>query len=121
MYLFAPHRDKTKIKNKVDHLKLEGDSITIAKESTLKEITHLERDLAKITKSKKDLLMGCRYKYLRDNAQIYLREKQNSKHDHIINEQQLAKEMMAILCQFNIIIAQAIVKRKIMSESLIQE
>ena len=55
-----------------------------------------------------------------DNAQIYLREKQNSQNDDIINKQQLEEEMMAILRKFNIIMAQTIVKRKVMSDSLIQ-
>ena len=57
---------------------------------------------------------------MRDNAQIYLREKQDSQNDDIINEQQLAEEMMPILRQFNIIMAQRIVKQKVMPESLIQ-
>ena len=49
-YLFALRRDKTEVKNKFNCLKLEVGSITGAKESTLKEITHLESDLAEITK-----------------------------------------------------------------------
>ena len=119
-YLFALRRDKTEVKNKVNRLKLEVDSFTGAKESTFKEITNLEKDLAEITKIEKDLLKGCRCKYLRDNAQIYLREKQISENDDVINEQQLAEEMMAILRQFNITMAQKIVQQKVMSESLIQ-
>ena len=66
------------------------------------------------------MLKGCRYKYLCDNAQIFLREKQNSQNDDIINEQQLEEEMMVILRKFNIIIAQKIVKQKVISDSLIQ-
>ena len=100
--------------------KLEIDSITGAKESTLKEITQMEMDLAETTKIEKDLLEGCSYKYLRDNPQIYLRQKQDGQNDDIINEQQLAEEMMTILRQFNIIMAQKIVKQKVMSENLIQ-
>ena len=57
---------------------------------------------------------------MRDNAQIYLREKQGSQNDDIINGQQLAEEMMAVLCQFNIIMARKIVKQKVMSERIIQ-
>ena len=107
-YLFAVRRDKTEVKNKVDRLKLNIGSITGVKESTLKEITHLEKDLAEITKIEKDLLNGCRCKYLRVNVQIYLREKQDCQNDDIMNEQQLAEEMMVILRQFNIIMAQKI-------------
>ena len=119
-YSFALRRDKTEGKNKVDRLKLEVDSITVAKESTLKEITHLKRDVAEITNIEKDFLKGCGYNYLRDNAQIYLREKQDSQNDDIINQQQLTEEMMPILRQFNIIMAQKTVKQKVMPESLIQ-
>ena len=57
---------------------------------------------------------------MRDGAQIYLREKHDSQNDDIINEQQLAEGMMAILRQFNIIMAQKIVKQKVVSENLIQ-
>ena len=119
-YLFALHRDRAEVKNKVDRLKLEVDSVTGAKEAALKEITNLEKDLAEVTKIEKDFLKECRYKYLRDNAQIYLKEKQNNQNDNIINKQQLAEEMMTVLRQFNIIVAQKIVKQKNMSESLIQ-
>ena len=38
----------------------------------------------------------------------------------MINEQQLEEEMMAILRKFNIIMAQKIVKQKVMWDSLIQ-
>ena len=86
----------------------------------MKEITHLKRDVAEITNIEKDFLKGCGYKYLRDNVQIYLREKQDSQNDDMINEQQLAEEMMPILRQFNIIMAQKLVKQKVMPESLIQ-
>ena len=119
-YSFALRRDKTEAKNKVDRLKPEVDSITVAKVSTLKEITHLKSDVAEITNIEKDFLKGCGHKYLRDNAQIYLREKQDSQNDDIINQQQLAEEMMPILRQFNIIMAQKTVKQKVMPESLIQ-
>ena len=119
-YLFALRRDRAEVKNKVDRLKLEVDSITGAKEAALKEITNLEKDLAEVTKIEKDFLKECRYKYLRDDAQIYLKEKQDNQNDNIINEQQLAEEMMTVLRQFNIIMAQKIVKQKNMSESLIQ-
>ena len=63
---------------------------------------------------------GCRYKYLRDSAQICLREKHDSQNYDIINEQQLAEEMIAILRQLNTIMAQKIVKQKVMSENLIE-
>ena len=57
---------------------------------------------------------------MRDSAQIYLREKHDNQNDDIINEQQLAEEMMSILRQFNIVMAQKIVKQKVVSENLIQ-
>ena len=45
-----------RISHLFDRLKLDVDSRTVAKQSTLKEIIHLERDLAKITRIEKDLL-----------------------------------------------------------------
>ena len=57
---------------------------------------------------------------MRDSTQIYLREKHDNQNDDIINEQQLAEEMMSILRQFNIVMAQKIVKQKVVSENLIQ-
>ena len=77
-HLFTLRRDKKEVKNKFNCLKLKVDFRTGAKESTLKEITHLESDLAEITKIKKDFPKGCRYECLRDSVQIYLREKYNS-------------------------------------------
>ena len=114
-YLFALRKDKIELQKNLDRVKLEFDSTMGAKNITLKEITHLEESLVQITKIEKDFLTWCRYMYFLDNAQIYQREKED-----IQNGGNISEEMMKILRQFNIIMAQKIVKQKLMSENLLQ-
>ena len=114
-YLFALRKDKIELQKNLDRIKLEVNSTTGAKNTTSKEITHLEESLVQITKIEKDFLTGCRYTYLLDNAQIYQRKKEDIQECDNINE-----EMMTILRQFNIVMAQKIVKQKVMSENLLQ-
>ena len=115
-YLLALRKDKIELQKNLDRIKLEIDSTTGAKNIKLKEVTHLEESLVQITKIEKDFLTGCRYMYFLDNAQIYQRKKK----EDIQESDNINEEMMAILRQFNTIMAEKIVKQKIISENLLQ-